>query len=318
MIMTEKRLIIIVIAVVVAFVAVFGLFLVALFQVRNVADVGEVSGGEPPPETSPAEITTQPPHEEPPEIIWPNAEEIEALEEFLSGLPYPVSVYYYNLDTGFNFGFRQDEVYFAASLNKASNAFYIYYLAERGLANLDRRHTFRASDWVGGTGVIRHLYSFGRAFSHWELLRHSVRDSDNIAFGILDSFYAEYNPSYREFSQGLDRDLSLLGTARTHSVTAAEMGLLLRHIHEFFESDSIYARHFQYSMFHSDVPMIVADYPVAQKYGHWDGAFHDMAIVYAPSPYILVILSDLDREAPFHIFEEISIIFQEFNNRHFR
>jgi len=73
----------------------------------------------------------------------------------------------------------------------------------------------------------------------------------------------------------------------------------------------------QYSMLNSDVPIIMSDYYVAQKYGHWQGAFHDAAIVYAPSPYILVILTNLDQTAPFHAFYEISMFIQSFNNRYF-
>jgi hypothetical protein len=356
--MTEKRLIIAVIVVAVVFIAVFAFFLYAIvadgFFLRDSGSPGGggIFGADIPPDVDIIRLTRPLGVFEHPEdggeyieLVGPGYFELlgqragwaqilaggeakwvkldfwlptAALTEFLGNLPYAVSVYYYNIDTGFSFGFRCDVVYFSASLNKASHALYVYYLAERGLANLDRRHIYQSGDWRGGTGVMRHFARPGMVFSHWELMRHSVRDSDNLAFGILANAYARYSPNYRSFSRDLGRDLSLIGYYITHSVTAAEMGLLMRHIHDFFETDSIYSRHFQYSMFHSDVPIIVSDYPVAQKYGHWYGAFHDMAIVYACSPYILVILSDLDAEAPFHAFEEISTFIQEFNDRYFR
>ena len=90
-------------------------------------------------------------------------------------------------------------------------------------------------------------------------------------------------------------------------------------IYRYIESDATYADELRNSLLNSDVPIIMADYPVAQKYGRWDGNFHDKAIVYAPSPYILVIMSTLDRHngGAFDEFLEISRFIQEFNNRYF-
>ena len=56
------------------------------------------------------------------------------------------------------------------------------------------------------------------------------------------------------------------------------------------------------------------DYPVASKSGWTNTVFHDMAIVYADSPYILIILS---QRANHSIFREISREFQRFNDTWF-
>jgi len=62
------------------------------------------------------------------------------------------------------------------------------------------------------------------------------------------------------------------------------------------------------------------NYDVALKYGWMDTHFHDMAIVYAPSPYILIILSDMgeDPGAGFGRFAAIGRLFEAFNDRYFR
>jgi hypothetical protein len=63
--------------------------------------------------------------------------------------------------------------------------------------------------------------------------------------------------------------------------------------------------------------MIETDYPLARKYGWARNAFHDSGIIYAPSPYVLVILSNMERGAH-EIFAEISQFVQKFNKKTFR
>ncbi|MCL2854344.1 MAG: class A beta-lactamase-related serine hydrolase [Defluviitaleaceae bacterium] len=318
--MTEKRLVVAILILVLIFVGMLALVLVAMGQagILQRPEIRQV-----------VRQTVRPDpykHPDPPIIAEagfarPYPPTTQTLEEFFEAFPYQVSIFYQNLDTGFTFTHRDDVIYTSASLNKASHALYVYHLAEMGLTELSRTHIFRQGERRSGTGVIRHGTPYGTRFSHLELLMYSVLYSDNTAFDILRLAYRYYSPSYYRFNHQQGRDARLFTNDRTHRVTAADMGVLMQAIHQYFESDTELARHFRHSMLNSDVPIIVADYPVAQKYGHWgDGninAFHDMAIVYAPSPYILIILSDMNDMAPFHAFEEISMFIQNFNAKYF-
>ena len=250
--------------------------------------------------------------------FWPSR---QPLDDFFNSLPHNVSIYYKNLDTGFTYSHRGDLIFASASLNKTPHALYVYHLAEKGLADLSRAHIFTARDYRGGTGVMRHI-PLGTEFTTSELLIHSVRDSDNVAFFMLLELFANYSPSYLEFYRDMGGNTGLFNeiTGRLNLMTAEEAGLIMYRIYQYIESDAIYAAEFKNSLLNSDVPIIMADYPVAQKYGRWDGNFHDKAIVYAPSPYILVIMSTLDHHGggAFEEFAEISRFMQEFNNRYFR
>jgi len=312
---TEKKLVFAIFALVLVFVAMLALVLVAMGQ-SGILERPEIRQGQAREPWTPPPRYEREPHTPPPPP--PN---IEDLEDFFATFPYQVSVFYKNLDTGFVFMHRENVVYTSASLNKASHALYIYQLAEMGQTDLNRVHTFRQGERRGGTGVIRFGTPYGTQFTHLELLMYSVLYSDNTAFDILRNAYRYYTPSYYYFSRQSGRDMSLITNDRTHRVTAADMGHLMEQIHNFFETETELARHFQHSMFNSDVPIITSDHPIAQKYGHWgDGninAFHDMGIIYAPSPYILVILSDMHDTEPFHVFDEISMFIQNFNDRHF-
>jgi len=55
---------------------------------------------------------------------------------------------------------------------------------------------------------------------------------------------------------------------------------------------------------------------MARKYGWTTNAFHDAAIIYGDSHYILVIMSNKDRGAH-DLFEEISFLIQDFNREWF-
>jgi hypothetical protein len=246
--------------------------------------------------------------------FWPDD---SLFRDFFDNFPYAVSVWYHNLESGITFGHKDALVYYSASLNKASHALYVYHLAEQGLADLNRIHTLRPGERRFGTGVIHRAAAYGTEFSHLELLRHSVADSDNTAFNILLNHYYNYSPCFNEFYESIGGSMYFAGDNRNHSMTAAEAGFIMQNIHRYIQTNTDYARHFHHSLLHSDVPVIVSDYPVAQKYGHWQESFHDMAIVYSPSPYILVIMSALGYRAPFHAFEEISVFVQDFNDRYF-
>jgi len=259
--------------------------------------------------------------------LWINPHFMPSFDElldFFANLPFDISVFYKNLDTGFTFGHRDDVIHASASLNKAIHALYVYQLAEQGLADLSARHVFREADRRGGTGVIQHMPA-GTEFTLSELLVHSVRDSDNIAFRIMVDIFYNQVPSYYDFYRNMVGHTELVRNITGHLMTANEMGLIMLNIHNYLESGGTYSHAFKESLLNSDVPIIMSDHPVAQKYGRWDGYFHDASIVYAPSPYILVIMSRLDAGArldmngigAFEEFKEISMFIQQFNDKYF-
>ena len=243
----------------------------------------------------------------------------DELIDFFYNLPFEVSVFYKNLDVGFVFGHRDMVVYSSASLNKTPHALYVYHLAENGLTDLSRTHVFTENRWRGGTGSIRFL-PFGTVFTEYELLIRSVRDSCNVAFHWLVSLYNNHTLSYHDFYRQIGGNVDLVRNITGHLMTASEAGLIMYRIFRYIEGDGQYAATFRYSLLNSDVPIIVSDYPVAQKYGRWDGNFHDAAIVYACPPYILVIMSTLDQDdvGAFDEFAEISMFIQYFNKKYFR
>jgi len=240
---------------------------------------------------------------------------IHVLEEFMSQFGNTVSVYYENLATGFTFRHNADHVYFGASATKAPFALYIYLKTERGETSMTDVHSFTADDNWGGSGVIRHRYSFGATFTQRQLLYLMLSPSDNIATRILRRVHGL--EGHTAFVESIGANPNHVQNLTFSYLTANDAGIFMRETYRYINSGGRYSLEFRDNMLANRYPFIISDYLVASKSG-WSASFgqawHDMAIVYAPSPYVLVLLSSRvggvgDRA----VYDSISMFVQEFN-----
>jgi len=264
------------------------------------------------------------------------------LDDFFAPKGRNVAVFYKNLDTGFTYVYNPDRVFFAASLAKSNHALYAYALAELGLLDMRQVHTYTFQDSWGGTGILRFM-PFGREFTTRELLGFSIRESDNAAFRMLVRLLEDKVPTYHEFVRQIGADARVIRDVFAQNTHARDAGLWMYAIFNYIESDSRFGHYLKADMLNTaptshpyftrwegsygfsrpgvrggtvDTRMLRANYPIARKYGWAGNSFHDAGIVYAPSPYILVILSNMERGAH-DLFAEISWFMQDFNHRFF-
>jgi len=243
----------------------------------------------------------------------------DELDDILSRHGDNISVYYKNLASGFVYRHNADRVYYAASVTKAFYALYLFQLAEQGVLCLDTEHTFTYADFMDGSGIIRYQYPVGTSFTLRELLRLNVSYSDNIATLILVREHGA--EGFRQFLTELGGNLYEMGWGiMDFNMSAEEAGIFLQEVHRYIEEGSEYALALKSDLLDNQYPFIVSDYPIASKTG-WTSfyAWHDAAIVYATSPYILVIFTARGgwTETDFQDFEEISMAFQRFNTQWF-
>ena len=259
---------------------------------------------------------------------------LDEIFEFFDGT---LAVYFKNLTTGFTYTYNPDGVFFGASLSKIKHAMYVYTLAERGLVNMYTVHTFTAADFWGGTGILR-FEPAGTRLTTRELLGHSIIYSCNVAFRMLVRYTANKSFSFHDFTIEINANADLIGNVIAQDTSARDMSLWMYAIFNYLESDSRYGHYFMYDLLNTaptshhyftrwqgsfgtggeiDVRLLHSDYPMARKYGWSPFAFHEAAIVYGPSPFLLVVLSDMDRGAH-NLFEDISWLMQEFNDEWFQ
>jgi len=241
------------------------------------------------------------------------------LEEFMQQFGGTLSVFYENMATGFIFRHNADRVYFGASATKAPFALYIYLKAERGETSMDNQITYTGADFWGGSGVIRHRYQIGATFTQKRLLELMLAPSDNIATRMLRRTHGYY--SYREFVAGIGANPDHVQNITYSHLTANDAGIFMRETFRYIESGGNYSQHLRDNLLANRYAFIISDYPVASKSGwaaNHGAAWHDMAIIYAPSPYTLSLLSSragnaTDRQA----YDAISMFIQEFNSKWF-
>jgi beta-lactamase class A len=233
------------------------------------------------------------------------------LLRFGSGL----SILYRNMESGFEYIYNPSARFFSASVPKAVYALYIYLKAENSEIDLEEYLTYTEDDFFGGSGLIIQNHHVGARFTQRELLRLNISYSDNIATLMLRRKHGL--SGYREFITGIGGSTRNIGGNIFDShITATEAGIFAQEIYHYIESDRTYSREFKEHLLDNQYKFIVSDYPVASKSGWTRGiAWHDMAIVYAPSPYTLTILSRREgwTRQDYEDFREISMMFQEFN-----
>ena len=240
------------------------------------------------------------------------------LDDLLRRFP-NTSVFFKNVETGFTYRWNADREFFGASISKASYALHLYQMAEKGEVDLDSQITFMQQDWNGGSGVIRHMHSVGDSFTTRRLLELNLYESDNIATNMLRRIHGI--EEYRQFVTQLGGNPGMIRDRIFNSqLTANEVGLFAQAIWDYVESGGKYSEEFKDALLNNQFPFIAAGHPIASKTGWTSGiAWHDMSIVYAPSPYILVVLSAREgwREADYRDFAEIAGVFEAFNDRWF-
>ena len=235
------------------------------------------------------------------------------LDAYLRRFGNSIAVFYMDITTGFTYIHNPDRVFFSASVNKLQHGLYLYMLAERGLLDLERVHTYTTSDYWEGTGIMRNM-NFGRRFTTQELPTMSIRHSDNIAFRMLTRRYGLNG--FLEFAREIGANESLFRTMTYSNVTARDAGVWAHAAYMYLTSGGTHSETFLTDLMNTNTTLVHANYPIANKYGWATASFHDMAIVFAESPYILVILSTLDQGA-FGTFASISRQVEAFHHRYF-
>jgi len=221
----------------------------------------------------------------------------QELDQLLGRHGNRLSVYFRNIETGFVYRYNADRVYASASVTKAPFALHIFQMADRGETDLDSRHRFPH----GGTLPQR------------EMLHRMLRNSCNASTFALRDVHGI--AGYRQFVADLGGNPSWVAPGVMGSrLNLAETARFARAIWDYIESDAEHSDEFKAHLLHNQITFIVSDYPKASKTGWTNTVFHDMSIVYAESPYILIILSQRANRAA---FAEISVAFQEFNDTWF-
>ncbi|MBN2027203.1 MAG: serine hydrolase [Actinobacteria bacterium] len=215
---------------------------------------------------------------------------IAAQLQELAGSNYGSYGIYLNvLGAGEQAGYREDEVFSAASCYKLFLVMYIYEGAARGEMDLDRVITLQAADLEGEEGMIQNS---GSSFTTRECCRYAVVYSDNVAARMLKRVYGYHK--FRDYARSIGCPVA--GTYHINSTTAREMGILLMRVLQFAETDSLGQEVVTYLEESTSSRGIPAGLPqgvaVGNKTGNFEGYYNDAAVVFLGGlTYVLCVMS---------------------------
>ena len=213
-------------------------------------------------------------------------------------------VYVYNLTGKYFYGFNENEIFTAASLIKLPVILTLYQEAEKGNVNLETKYTLRQEDKRAGAGSLLGR-PVGTVYTYRKLAELMGKQSDNTAFTALKRILGE-----KKIQVTID-DLGMSKTSLPRNeTTPADIGLFFRRLY----GGSIVTREHRDeilgfltdTIYEDRIPAGVPEGTrVAHKIGTETGIFSDGGIVFAPRPFILVILSKsaLEKEAKTALME---------------
>lgn len=232
------------------------------------------------------------------------------LEAFAASQTATYGIFFKDLTTGRTVGINEDELMKAASLNKVTTVLYLNSLAAAGRLKMSDRLTYdRATDLNPQGGIMQVEAVDGASYSLRLLSNLSITLSDNTAHQMLLRFLGLGNIAafMREIG---GRDPYPDGE---NLMTARDMATYLEAVLDFGRENPVLGERLlddlASTIWDFGLPgMLPPEVRVAHKEGARERVQNDAGIVFARSPYILVVLSEgiSDADEGFRLISVIS------------
>lgn len=199
---------------------------------------------------------------------------------------------YKDIYTGFMVSYNEKQQIFTASTIKGPTDIYIYEMASLGKINLDEELTYTGNYYNTGSGVLKNN-KINTNYSVRTLLNYSTVYSDNVAHNMLMDKYGREN--MLSFWQGLGTNSIFTANNNWGVVNAHDAVIYMSELYRFYLENDIYGLELMNNFLNAKPKFISGEnnYQVANKSG-WSGTvIHDVSIVFANNPYIVVALSNL-------------------------
>ncbi len=242
----------------------------------------------------------------------PEYEKVDAEGNVITPRDRVMSIYFYDVETGYEAFVNSGVHYPVASIVKIPYCVFIYEKLTSGEISPDLVLTYEKRHHFHGTGIIA-KGSFGDQYTVLQLLKLAVTESDNVAFEMLKDL-----STWEEFTQycidnGFSHETDT--RAKYQKLCLESAGASGRMLARFLQSDSPFVDDFKYDLTHTKNRMIRSTYTVYRKYGWTKFAFHDVAYIDAPHPYVLVVLTNIEGEEniDYILYKEVSMLVEEFS-----
>ena len=192
--------------------------------------------------------------------------------KYINDKGYNVSIGYYNLVNGNSFYYKENKIYYGASLIKSLLSIYMY---ENNLVNDSNRYD------------MEKMISVSNNDSYFNLL-YSVGMDNLINYG---------------YSLGTKYTLS--GSDDFGMTNVIDQMVIFKKLYSMVK-DNKYNEMKSYFINDYFNSLKINDNVVMHKYGYWDSIYHDCGIIFDKEPYILIVLTTLGLDNYQSIVNDIS------------
>lgn len=218
-------------------------------------------------------------------------EEILNMQEKLNNMlkKYNVAVYYEDLNSGFNYKYKETKVIYGASLIKLVDALYLY---DKKI-DLNNTMVYKSKYIITPARGMK-TRKLGESITLNDLINYSLSVSDNTAHAMLLD-YIGYN-NLRDYGRSLGATAILKNSGEKYgSQIAQDTNIYLKKAYEIMTNTSKYKdgyllREYMSNDFQNYL-LLDNEQDIAHKYGSYDNYFHDIGIVFDENPYTISILT---------------------------
>lgn len=199
---------------------------------------------------------------------------------------------YVDLYTGFSVQYNENQPIFAASSIKAPKDIYIYEMAAMGKIDLNEKLTYTSRYYNTGSGLLKNT-EFNKEYSIKTLLEYSTVHSDNAAHNMLMDRFGREN--ILSFWKEKGTDTIFTQNNNWGSTSAHDAAIYMKELYRFYLENSQYGEALMTNFINAYPSFILGknNYKIANKSGWSGSSLHDMSIIFADNPYIVVGLSNL-------------------------
>lgn len=223
-----------------------------------------------------------------------------------------MSIYFYDVETGYEMTVNSGVHYPVASVVKIPYCTMIYEKITAGEIDPELVLTYEKRHYFHGTGLVN-KGNYGDTYTVMQLLKLAITESDNTAYEMLKDLVSwdDFTAYCQNAGYTHEEDLR----SKKQKLCLESAGASGRLLANFLRSDSEFVDAYKYDLTHTKNKMITSTYTVYRKYGWTNFAFHDVAYIDAPHPYVLVILSNIEGEErpDYTLFANVSMLIEEYS-----
>lgn len=204
-----------------------------------------------------------------------------------------IGVYVKQLSTGQKVGVNQDKIFYSASIAKLPILYYVQEQINAGQVDLTTKvkytvesMSFPGAYVVGGSGSLSKTPD-NKEYSIEELINKTTKESDNVASNLLSYYITnQFDDNFYQLTTAVTGSRWDMVTRETSAEVAGNMMEAIYNQNGYV-LESLLSTQFDNQRISKDIAV-----PVAHKIGDADDVKHDVAIVYAESPFVLSIFTD--------------------------